>query len=297
MARPGSETDMTDTCLDIGTIQAFIDGELSHERSAEVSSHMAHCDACSFAYAEAEDEAAIVFPALDREFDTLVPTQRLWNKINDSIALEKSQMPWWQKAWALVAVAIANPSIAVAASVVIVIGAFAVVWMNRIPVPTGDSPTLVAKTSDPVIATTANAPISFTAGSLSEPEVRRSAPQFERASYRPESQHFTVQPAVLRTRPANAADPLAGESSYVSTISALSKTVEDKKDGVLRPSQRTAYERDMAVVDDTISKMRKEVKRNPRNETARQVLYSSYQNKIDLLNSVAQKEELMASIK
>jgi len=83
----------------------------------------------------------------------------------------------------------------------------------------------------------------------------------------------------------------------VSTISTLSKTVEDKKDGVLRPSQRVAFERDMAMVDDSIAKMRKEVKRNPKNETARQVLYSSYQNKIDLLNSVAQKEELMASIK
>ncbi|MBK9529349.1 MAG: hypothetical protein IPO41_13800 [Acidobacteria bacterium] len=53
----------------------------------------------------------------------------------------------------------------------------------------------------------------------------------------------------------------------------------------------------MAMVDDSIAKMRKEVKRNPKNETARQVLYSSYQNKIDLLNSVAQKEELMASIR
>jgi hypothetical protein len=42
--------------------------------------------------------------------------------------------------------------------------------------------------------------------------------------------------------------------------------------------------------------MRQEVKRNPKNESAKQVLYSSYQNKIDLLNSVSQKQELMASI-
>ncbi len=53
----------------------------------------------------------------------------------------------------------------------------------------------------------------------------------------------------------------------------------------------------MAVVDDAIDKMRREVKKNPRNESAKQVLYSSYQNKIDLLNSVSQKGELMASLR
>jgi hypothetical protein len=50
----------------------------------------------------------------------------------------------------------------------------------------------------------------------------------------------------------------------------------------------------MAVVNDSIQRMRQEVRKNPKNESAKQVLYSSYQNKIDLLNSVTQKEELMA---
>jgi len=61
--------------------------------------------------------------------------------------------------------------------------------------------------------------------------------------------------------------------------------------------ERIFYERDMAVVDDAIAKMKSEVKKNPKNESAKQVLYSSYQNKIDLLNSVSQKEELVASLK
>jgi hypothetical protein len=65
---------------------------------------------------------------------------------------------------------------------------------------------------------------------------------------------------------------------------------------MMRPSERVAYERDMAVVNDSIAKMRQEVKKNPKNQSAKQVLYSSYQNKIDLLNSVSQKEELMASL-
>jgi hypothetical protein len=52
----------------------------------------------------------------------------------------------------------------------------------------------------------------------------------------------------------------------------------------------------MAVVDDAIKKMQREVRRNPKNEAAREVLRSSYQNKIDLLNSVAEKSELMATL-
>jgi hypothetical protein len=77
----------------------------------------------------------------------------------------------------------------------------------------------------------------------------------------------------------------------------LSQTVENQKDSVLRPSMRVSFERDLAVVSDAIDKMKKEVRKNPRNESAKQVLYSSYQNKIDLLNSVAERNELMASLK
>jgi hypothetical protein len=42
--------------------------------------------------------------------------------------------------------------------------------------------------------------------------------------------------------------------------------------------------------------MRKVVRKNPRNQAARQILYSSYQDKIDLLKSSAQRSELMASV-
>ncbi|MBK6722229.1 MAG: hypothetical protein IPG58_02815 [Acidobacteria bacterium] len=289
---------MTDKCLDIGIIQAFLDGELSHDETSAVSSHMALCDTCAIALAEAESEATFVFSALDRELDTLVPTQRLWSKINDSIAEEKAQMPWWHKAWALVSVGLMNPSIAVAASLVIVVGVFAAVWMNRAPV-NSPVPSNQIATSKPNATTTAPPPVdnNIMVSDVPDTVVSSDTPRIQRAAFKAEPRRATVAPAVVRSGSTSFADPLAGESSYVSTISNLSKTVEDKKDGVLRPSQRVAFERDMAMVDDSIAKMRKEVKRNPKNETARQVLYSSYQNKIDLLNSVAQKEELMASIR
>src|SRR5258706_2856689 len=112
---------MNDNCLDIGIIQAFLDGELAHDNSARVSGHIAACDVCALMLADAEDESAIVFPALEREFNTLVPTQRLWNKINDSIVTERESRPFWQKAKAFLSMALGSPSIAVAATVLVMV--------------------------------------------------------------------------------------------------------------------------------------------------------------------------------
>ncbi len=81
------------------------------------------------------------------------------------------------------------------------------------------------------------------------------------------------------------------------TIADLKQNVDGQKDRIMNPSSRISYERDMAVVNDAIKKMKEVVKKNPKNQSAKQVLYSSYQNKIDLLNSVVEREELMASLR
>jgi hypothetical protein len=115
------------------------------------------------------------------------------------------------------------------------------------------------------------------------------------ASYKPSprSGYSNIKPRP----PVEKAVYIPGEASYVKTIASLSQTVDTQKEAVLRPSERVSFERDMAVVNDAIDKMKKEVRRNPKNESAKQVLYTSYQNKIDLLNSVSQREELVASLK
>src|SRR5439155_19329904 len=120
-----------ENCFEIGTFQAFLDGELAQAETIRVSSHVALCDACAAMLAEAEDESAIVFPALEREFNTLVPTQRLWSKINDSITLEAEQAPFWKKIFALVNSYISTPSMVMAASVLLIFGLFVTVWISR----------------------------------------------------------------------------------------------------------------------------------------------------------------------
>ena len=286
---------MKKECLDIGIIQAFMDGELAHDESARVSHHIAACDACALMLADAEDESAIVFPALEREFNSLVPTQRLWNKINAEIETTRENAPFWTKAWAFISVSLLNPSFAAAAGLIVVLGLVSVVWMSRTS-PAGDT----------VASSTQSAPKPDS--KVGVPPADRvisnePAPSAIRTAVPVRADRMIPMAAVITEKLPNgrnsntAAAVLPGEESYVRTIASLAKTVESQKDTVLRPGERIAYERDMALVNDAIEKMRKEVKRNPRNDSANQVLYSSYQNKIDLLNSVSQKEELVASLK
>jgi len=124
-------------------------------------------------------------------------------------------------------------------------------------------------------------------------------PTIQKASYRIERTSTDNRTPKIDTRSgveqSAGSDTLLGEESYVKTIATLTDSVNSRKDAALRPSEQVAFAKDLAVVDDAIGKMQKEVRKNPKNEAAKQVLRSSYQNKIDLLNSVAEKTELMAT--
>jgi hypothetical protein len=294
---------MNGKCFEIGTIQAFLDGETSPDVSLRLTDHVASCDACAIALARADEENAVVFSTLERELNVLVPTQRLWTRINETIAVE-NRVPVWQKIFAYVTSTFANPSIAVAAGIVLVLGMFAMVMIKNDDAPTvaggpGVIDTHVGPTNGP---TTDETPVlhtptgsTVTASSVKFTKLPAKEMTALAASARA-SQPIKPQNAIYR-EPVSADGYLPGEESYVKTISDLKQNVDDQKDAVLSPSTRVSYERDMAVVNDSIKRMRDVVKKNPKNQAARQVLYSSYQDKIDLLNSVAQREELIASLK
>lgn len=293
---------MNGKCIDIGTIQAFLDGETAPATSLAVTGHVANCQTCAVTMANAEEESSVVFSALDREFNSLVPTQRLWSKINESIVVEQSHTPFWEKLRHSLSVLVANPSMTVAASVLVVFTMFAAIWTLNSNAPADDSIASGGPVSTILQPQDRTAVVDITAGDVipqidAVPFQVKQADSTERvknvaikANFT-ESNRLRVQPLVYRE---TAPEYLPGEESYVKTIADLKQNVDGEKDSVLPPSSRVAYERDMAVVDNAISKMKAVVKKNPRNQGAKQVLYSSYQDKIDLLNSVAQREELMA---
>lgn len=296
---------MKENCFDIGTIQAFLDGELASDTLENVARHLSLCDDCAIQLATAEEESAFAYTALEQEFNTLVPTQRLWTKINDSI--ERERKPFWQPILAF----FRNPALATFAAFLIVFGLF-VAYLNSgndnsapIAGKTENKPNAVAINTTPVTNSPVEAPTSAPQKKDFNEERVSSTPS-NRKNFRAENANLNIskQQNIQQNQPKQeiAAQPaiyqyLPGEESYIKTIATLEKTVDDKKDTVLKPSSRLAFEKDLALVNDAISKMQAQVKKNPKNEAAKQVLLASYENKIDLLNSVAGKTELMASLR
>ncbi len=297
---------MTEKCFDIGTMQAFLDGELDFAKSEAVAEHIGVCDDCAMQLAVAEEESSMAFSALEQEFNTLVPTQRLWTKINDSI--EKEKKSFWTPIFAF----FKQPAIAAFAGLLIVVGLFALVLNrgnseelkavaetnpnNTISIPVSITPETNLFPGQNLPLTKDSQFIAASNNNSNRPKIRviqanvinenrKSSEKSDRPKIRKD---FTSQPAN---------ENLTGEESYIKTIATLTESVKNRKDEVLKPSARFAFERDMAVADNAITTMKKEVKQNPKDEAAKQILRASYQNKIDLLNSVADKTELMASVK
>jgi len=295
--------------FEIGTIQSFLDGETTPEVSLRLTDHVADCDACARLMADADEENSIVFSTLERELDSLVPTQRLWSRINETIEVEKANISIWHKALICVRASLVNPSLVAAAGIILMLGIFTL-WNLRTatevalvpqskPVSTSEKQIIppsnasvdTASVPEPVAATPSYAGES----KLPEKEIQNLA---QRASARTAQREIKPITTEYRVSANSSYDGyLPGEESYVKTIADLKQNVDTQKDAVMTPSSRVSYERYMAVVNDSIKRMRDVVKKNPRNQAARQVLYSSYQDKIDLLNSVAQREDLMASLR
>ncbi len=297
---------MMEKCFDEGTLQAFLDNELSSELSQRVARHIVDCDPCAFLLAEVEEETAFAFAALEQEFNTLVPTARLWTKINESIEIQHRKRSFWQSILTFVSkFSFTNPHVVAFGSLLLIVGVVSALIVfkkdekvnpiakNAPQISTAPQTTAVNNPSPDI--QTPSAPVQ-TVNSAPKNNVN---PQYrvERANFVENKRRPENEPTIVIPKPQPQSQYLDGEESYVSTIARLEKTVDENKDEVLKPSARFSYEKDLAVVNDTIKKLKKEVKKNPKNEDAKQVLFSSYQNKIELLNSVTQRGELMASMR
>jgi Putative zinc-finger len=298
---------MKEQCFDEGTIQAFLDGELASELLEQVARHVALCDDCAMLLAETEEESAFAFAALEDEFNSLVPTERIRTNLYQAISeIEKPKVSFWEKITSLRFV-FSNPSLAAFAGLLVVAGLFAVVWKSNYQTvaPTTD----VARTmtvnqtpsDNPVVSQNKtgeiNAPIlpPTIAQTASRPRTVNAdyRPQYQNAKYTIENKRPEVKKDIVQPAPA---ELVAGESTYIKTIDTLSKTVDANKGVILGASARVAYEKDMAMVNDAIAKMKTEVRKNPKNEVAKEVLRNSYQNKIDLMNSVAEQSQMVAGL-
>ncbi len=293
-------------CVDIGTIQSFLDGELATSASEAVAHHIGLCDKCANLLATAEDENSVAFAALENEFNVPVPTHRLWTKINQEI--ESKRPTLWQTI--LAGFNFKNPLILSFASLLLVFGTFAIFYNSEKTV-TVDS---VVKNeikpveSSPIYQNIPDNNVPDSSNSAENTAVKRSIPEIKKfpvikaklVSPKLEKRekltvNENIKPSVLSTT----ATPqlVTGEDTYIKTIATLSQNADSKKDMAFRPSARIDYERNLAMVDNAISTMQKKARKNPKDIGAKQILFSSYQNKIDLLSSVSEKSQLIATLR
>jgi hypothetical protein len=80
---------------------------------------------------------------------------------------------------------------------------------------------------------------------------------------------------------------LPGERSYLQTIAKLDSTI-NANDRPMRPSLQAEYQRNLALVDRALAATRDAAKKNPNDPDAAEFMMAAYQNKVNLLNAVAE---------
>jgi ribosomal protein S15P/S13E len=292
--------------LDEATIQAFLDGELSDKLTAQVTHHLSLCDACTHALLSAEAEMADLNLAFSVEAVAPVPTQRIWARIENEIDILEAKpetvpvvvKPWWQQ----VAAFFTPSQVAFAGSLaaIVIVSLFGLSVIQKQNSPDENLTARVAPTpvqqQNPV--TISNPPTVTTPPEKEVEEPTVKPVQIIKANYTPKPKQTVRQTVKTPQRADEFVElPLAEEKDYLDSIAQLSKNVQSSDALAMEASFRVEYEQNLAKMNQAIKAMQTQARRNPRDENSKRILLASYQNKIDLLNSVAEKSQLMATLR
>lgn len=277
-------------CLDEIKLQSYFDGELPIEQMESVTSHLASCATCAAAARELEEESALVMNALAAEFEASVPTERLRQRIDeavlgDRLAIARSSAKTsgffsglfnfgTQRALGYASLAIVLAFAAI----------FAFVKMKSTPESNSVAKVTTPVSDSPKVVDNTPAPIAVNRPQDEQPAIKvvtqpvRPArnPNFRTVNYTPPSEDLNAHPVKL----------LPGERSYLQTIAKLDSTIKSSKKS-MRPALQVEYERNLAVVDRAIAATRSAAKSNPNDPDAADFMFSAYQSKVDLLNTIA----------
>lgn len=286
---------MTDRHLDEGIIQAYIDGELSREHAGETVAHLAACEACSVALAEAEGQSSFFATAFAPDDSVSVPTAALRARLNAAVAQleapsesEQRHSQGWSLGGFLASLSGAftfTPrAVAAFATLLVVVAAGIIYVSSQKSQQTTPTPS-VAQTTDPLPAVKTT-PENFSAV---PDENMNGGPTVVAVKHA--TRNVRRQPVVPR---APKEEALPGEKEYRTAIASLEKTIKFGGDESLRPTLRADYERNLAVIDSAITQTRQVAARNPNDKDAVSFLMSAYQSKVELLTRVADQAQVAA---
>jgi hypothetical protein len=281
-------------CLGEGILQSYLDGELSAGNLESVTSHLASCLACTAVAQEMAWENNVVAAALASEFEASVPTERLRRRLDAAMAedssvnrgapgvttLSKKRRRWFQSVSDMFAL---TPQRAFGYAGLMAVLTFAVIFAvvqrhnfqatpghQGIPNPKPADESINGSNSN--ANSQARPPtnvidmgVTVAAGPRRPRKDRLSSPIPKVA------QHVKLLP---------------GERSYLQTIAELDSTIKLDRGG-MKPALQAEYERNLAFVDHALAAARTAAKSNPNDPNAAEFMFSAYQSKVDLLNTVA----------
>lgn len=270
-------------CLDEGTLQSYFDGELSTDLMESATLHLASCAACSAAARELEQETTLLTTALAAEFESAVPTEQLRMRVNAAVANLNAPLVSQKSGFFGSFANLFNfaPQQALAYGGLIVVLAFAAVF-GIVKMRKYDAPQQLASGNQDNAANTGTA-VAINKENDEEPTI----PPVETGMDKPEKP--IIQTAKFSRRTTEKRAPvklLPGERSYLQTIARLDTAIKAEKKA-MRPALQVEYERNLAVVDRAIAATRTAAKNNPNDPDAADFMFSAYQSKVDLLNTIA----------
>ncbi len=297
-------------CLDEGMLQAYMDGELAPAQRETCAAHLATCAICAELAHEAEHEYALCATAFAPVLSVPAPTARLRVRLEDALA--GLQAPPRRivaspvsrlRAWAAIFAAsfAFKPRYAGAfASFLVAVALTVTLTMIR-----PKQPEQIAGNKEANLpgAPNADAGAPPLPKSASEKEIKRSTNEstgapaakrkpFVNANYKQPAIH---QPSAPDEVTAQLAPLLPDEKKYMTTIATLDAAIKAQGQGALPPSLRAEYERNLALVDQAIISTRVAARRNPQDANVKEFLRAAYQNKVDLLTTVADQTQLIAA--
>jgi hypothetical protein len=281
-------------CLPEEVLQSYLDGELHERRMEQVTSHLASCITCSDLARQLEQENSVLAAALAPEFDTAVPSERLRQRLDGAIGSARIEAAAGNaptgkvRGWvsSLSDLFTFRPQRALGyASLLLIVGFGLIMGMMRWQtVPTSTIDSVVATASPAPSPEPTTAPPATSVPPSSEPNGRKSNVPNERRR----GSAIAARPA---SRPnesiANHVKLLPGERSYLQTIAQLDSTIKSDK-GRMKPDVQAEYQRNLAFVDRTLAVARTAAKSNPNDPDATEFMFSAYQSKVDLLNTIAE---------
>jgi negative regulator of sigma E activity len=268
------------SCIDEGTLQAWLDGELAANEAANVAAHLNSCPQCAATARTVEAESLLLSEALAAEFAATVPTETLRRRMDSAIAeLHQARIPAARRSrWSEFSEFFGSFRPLAYASVAAMILIAAIVGFVYLK---NQKTTSVANNNKPSILTPApkESPQQVAEqphGPVPDP-ISSTAP--ERIAYKPKP-----------TRPTKAAEPDARslawqERQYESAIAKLDGAL--KTQPPMRPALQVEYEYNIAVIDNAIATTRDAAKKNPKDPLANQFMLAAYQSKVDFMNQIA----------